>query len=434
MFDFAFLAGPFQFSHLARPQKSFGPFQPLWALSLVLALTWAFSLVFPSRLTAQSLTLDRSPFLAKNHDFEASFLYPGLVLVPDDPAELEIFIANRGLSGDTFLVEVTQAPQDWSTELRRFNTVITGLFLSGEESVSLTLAASPPGGQEALLPEGDHKFGVKITSLSGGKSIESHMILSVAGSKLGREALTISTSYPEIGGPSDGKFAFSMDIRNNSPEDALVNLLAEVPQDWEYSFKPGYEDKQISSIQVPKGQNRTVTLDLSPAYQAPVGSYKVKVKAEQPKGTAETDLTINLTGTYKIRVVSSNELLSTTAEVGQSLTLTLFLINEGSAPQREVSFLAIKPDNWQVEFEPQTIQNLLPNSTPVQVDLTITSAPNALVGDYGLGLSVQGEKAQAALDFRVTLKAGSAWTWLGAILIVAAVAGLSLAFLRLGRR
>jgi uncharacterized membrane protein len=399
-----------------------------------LAFGLVFSLAFQGALWAQSLTLDRSPFLAKNHDFEASFTYPGLVLVPDDAAELEIFIANRGLLGDTFLVEVTQAPKDWTIELRRFNTVITGLFLSGEEAVSLTLAASAPEGPEALLPVGDHKFAIKISSVEGGKTIESQMVLTVAGSKLGREALTISTSYPEIGGPSDGKFAFSMDIRNNSPEDALVNLLAEVPPDWEYSFKPGYEDKQISSIQVPKGQNRTVTLDLTPAYQAPVGSYNVKVKAEQPSGTAETDLTINLTGTYKIRVVPANELLSTTAEVGKSVTVTLFLINDGSAPQREVSFLAIKPDNWQVEFEPQTVQNVMPNSAPVQVDMTIASAPNALVGDYGLGLSVQGEKAQAALDFRVTLKAGSAWTWLGAILIVAAVAGLALAFLRLGRR
>ncbi|MDR2366652.1 MAG: hypothetical protein LBF58_00855 [Deltaproteobacteria bacterium] len=406
---------------------------PQALLFKALALALFVPLTFCGDLWAQ-LQLGAPSLLAKNHDFEASFTYPGLTLIPDDLAELEIFIANRGILGDTFTVEVTEAPKGWSTELRRFNAVITGLYLSGEETVSLTLAATPPEGQDARLPIGDHAFKVRITSLAGQKTIESQMTLTVAGSKLSREALTVATSYPEIGGPSDGKFSFSLDIRNNGPEDALVNLQAEVPQDWEYSFKPGYEDKQISSIHVTKGQNRSVTLDLTPAYMAEVGSYGIKVKAEQPNGSAEADLTVNLTGTYKIRAVSANDLLSTSAEVGKSVTVTLFVLNEGSAPQREISFLAVKPDNWEVVFDPPSLQNVPPRSSPAQVDMTITSAANALVGDYGLGLSVQGEKAQSALDFRVTLKAGSAWAWLGAILIVAAVAGLALAFLRLGRR
>ncbi|MDR1677413.1 MAG: hypothetical protein LBS44_03375, partial [Deltaproteobacteria bacterium] len=390
---------------------------------------WTFS----SSLWAQA-TLNHASFFTKEYDFEASFTYPGLILSPDDSAELEVFLANRGLHGDTFKIEVIETPEGWTTELRRFNTVLTGIYLSGDETATLTLAVTPPQDKGEILPEGHFKFKLKVTSLKGQKTIDSDMVVSVVASKLSREALTISTSYPEIGGPSDGKFAFSLDIKNNSPDDALINLLAEPPQGWEYSFKPGYEDKQISSIHVPKGQNRSVTLDLTPAYQAEVGSYNIKVKAEQPHGSTETELTVNLTGTYKIRAVSANDLLSTSTEVGQSVTVTLFVVNEGSAPQREVTLLAVKPDNWEVVFKPESLPNLPPRSNPVQVDMTITPAANALVGDYGLGLSIQGEKAQSALDFRVSVKAGSAWTWLGAILIVAAVAGLSLAFLRLGRR
>jgi uncharacterized membrane protein len=424
-----------------RPKSPFGLY-PVLAPLLALPLALFLALAHPVNLRAQDHPVDlraqalpyHSSLLTKDHDFEASFTYPGLVLAPDELAELEVFIANRGLSGDTFLVEVTEAPKDWAIELRRFNAVVTGVYLSGEETVSLTLAATPPEGSEAPLPAGDHAFGIKITSKDGGKTVESQMVLSVAGTKQGRQILEIATSYPEIGGPSDGKFAFSLDIRNNGPEDALINLLAETPQDWEYSFKPGYEDKQISSIHVPKGQNRSVTLDLTPAYLAEVGSYAIKVKAEQPGGSAETELTVNLTGTYKIRAVTANDLLSVVSDVGKSVTVTLFVVNEGSAPQREITFLAVKPDNWEVTFDPPSLQNVAPGSTPNEVDMTITSAANALVGDYGLGLSVQGEKAQTALDFRVTLRSGSAWTWLGAILIVAAVAGLSLAFLRLGRR
>jgi uncharacterized membrane protein len=398
------------------------------ALSAVLSLFLACG-----QLWAQH-PLDPASLLSPDHDFEASFSYPGIVLAPGDEAELEVFLANRGLAGDTLSVEVTEAPPGWSTELRRFNTVLTGVYLSGEETASLTLSATPPGDRGGPLPLGDHAFAIRVTSLRGLKTVESRMVLTVADSRVTREALSIGTSYPEIGGPSDGRFAFSLEIRNGGPDDALVNLLAEPPMGWEYSFKPGYEDKQISSIHVPKGQSRSVTLDLSPAFQAEAGSYRVLVRAEQPNGSAEAELTVNLAGTYKIRAVSSNDLLSTSTEVGQSVTVTLFVVNDGSAPQREISFLAVRPDNWEVAFSPESLRNLMPGSAPAQVDMTITPAANALVGDYGLGLSVQGEKANAALDFRVSVKAGSAWTWLGAILIVMAVAGLALAFLRLGRR
>jgi uncharacterized membrane protein len=391
------------------------------------------TLAFCGTVLAQT-RLDHSSLMAKDYDFEASFTYPGLILAPDEQAELEVFLANRGVLGDTFKVVVTEAPEGWTTELRRFTTVLTGVYLSPDETASLTLAVFPPGGQDAVLPTGDHVFKINISSLTGGKTIDSSVVLTVASSKQSLEALTISTSYPEIGGPSDGKFAFSLDIKNNSPEDALVNLLAEPPQGWEHSFKPGYEDKQISSIHVPKGQNRSVTLDLTPAYQAEVGSYPIKVKAEQPNGSAETELTVNLTGTYKIRAVPANDLLSATTEIGKSVTITLFVINDGSAPQREITFLAVKPDNWEVVFQPESLQNIMPRSNPVQVEMTITPAANALVGDYGLGLSVQGEKTQSAHDFRITVKARSVWAWMGVALIVVAIAILSWCFIRLGRR
>jgi uncharacterized membrane protein len=366
--------------------------------------------------------------------FEAAFTYPGETVAPEADAQLEITVRNTGLRGDTFMVEVTQAPEGWKCEISRFSTVLKGIFLPNEENAALTLAAFPPGDEDAPLPEGEYPFAIKVTSQKTGNTVESSTVLTVASKKTSSEVLTMTTSYPEIGGPSDGKFAFSLEIKNSGPDEAKVNLAAEVPQGWEHSFKPGYEDKQISSIQVPRGQTRTVNLDLSPAYQADAGSYPVKVIAETPLGSAETQLTVNLTGTFKIRAGAMNDLLSTATEVGVPVTVSLYVINEGSAPQREVSFLAVKPDNWEITFNPERLQDLPPRSRPVPVEMTITPASSALVGDYGVGLSVEAEKAQTALDFRVTVKAGSAWAWIGAVIIILVVAALAYTFRRLGRR
>ncbi|MDR2612800.1 MAG: hypothetical protein LBG06_08250 [Deltaproteobacteria bacterium] len=367
--------------------------------------------------------------------FEAAFTYPGETVDPEGDASLDITIRNTGLKGDTFMVEVTESPEGWTHEISRFSTVLSGIFLPSEENASLTLAAFPPGDdEESPLPEGEYAFAIRVTSERTGKSVDCRTTLKVSSRKTSTEVLALSTSYPEIGGPSDGRFSFSLEIKNNGPDEAKVNLSAEIPQGWEHSFKPGYEDKQISSIQVPRGQTRSVTLDLTPAYQADAGSYPVKVIAETPLGSAETSLTVNLTGTYKIRAGAMNDLLSTATEVGVPVTVSLYVINEGSAAQREVTFLAVKPDNWEVTFSPESLQDLPPRSRPVPIEMTITPSESALVGDYGVGLSIEGEKTQTALDFRVTVKAGSAWAWIGAVIIVLVVAALAYTFRRLGRR
>jgi hypothetical protein len=117
---------------------------------------WTFS----SSLWAQA-TLNHASFFTKEYDFEASFTYPGLILSPDDSAELEVFLANRGLHGDTFKIEVIETPEGWTTELRRFNTVLTGIYLSGDETTTLTLAVTPPEEQGEILPEGDFRTVIK---------------------------------------------------------------------------------------------------------------------------------------------------------------------------------------------------------------------------------------------------------------------------------
>jgi uncharacterized membrane protein len=66
--------------------------------------------------------------------------------------------------------------------------------------------------------------------------------------------------------------------------------------------------------------------------------------------------------------------------------------------------------------------------------VTIVPAEQALVGDYSVGLNAQGEKATSDMELRVTVKASSAWGWIGIAVIVLVIAGLAWTFRRLGRR
>ena len=58
----------------------------------------------------------------------------------------------------------------------------------------------------------------------------------------------------------------------------------------------------------------------------------------------------------------------------------------------------------------------------------------ALVGDYAVSLSVEGEKQTKDMELRVTVKASTAWGWIGIGIIVIVIAGLVTLFVRMGRR
>ena len=98
--------------------------------------------------------------------------------------------------------------------------------------------------------------------------------------------------------------------------------------------------------------------------------------------------------------------------------MSMYVINEGSAPQRQITFNSFKPENWEVSFEPETVEALEPGDMK-QVEIKIKSAPEALVGDYSVTVSAQGEDASHDLELRVTVKASATWGWIGIIVTVA---------------
>jgi uncharacterized membrane protein len=66
--------------------------------------------------------------------------------------------------------------------------------------------------------------------------------------------------------------------------------------------------------------------------------------------------------------------------------------------------------------------------------MIVTPYEDALVGDYSIGVKIDGEKASKTLEFRVGVKASAAWGWIGIAIIVAVIAGLLGLFRKLGRR
>lgn len=363
----------------------------------------------------------------------AAFNHPGLTIGPDEGfLSLPLTIRNTGRLDDSFMVEVVEKPAGWRAETRSFSSFVSGQFVPGLSEASLTLVAGPPEGQ--ALAEGEYEFLVRISSLDGQLTRESRCRVTVRPAGPQSAVIGLSASHPQINGPSDGRFSFALDLDNQGSDETLISLSAEVPEGWEAYFQPAYEDKQIRSIQIPRGQKRSLNLDVKPAYKAEAGVFPLSVRADSQAGSARIDLSVELLGTYGLKLFPANELLSAVGEPGRPVSLGFFVMNEGTAIQREVRLTALTPDNWRVEIEPQVVRDLRPGRVPIPVTLNLTPPEGALIGDYGLGLIAEGEKSRSALDLRVTLKAKAAWAWLGVGIIVLTVAALAIVFRRLGRR
>jgi uncharacterized membrane protein len=111
----------------------------------------------------------------------------------------------------------------------------------------------------------------------------------------------------------------------------------------------------------------------------------------------------------------------------------MYVINQGTAPQTNVSFNSFKPENWEVKFEPEKIDSIEPGGMQ-QVEITVVPDANALVGDYSVAVNANGEKAEDDLELRVTVRASNTWAWVGVGIIVVVIVGLTVLFKLLGRR
>jgi uncharacterized membrane protein len=356
--------------------------------------------------------------------------YAGVVVPVGDTVRMDLTVENKGKADEVVALKLAGVPKGWKASLKGGTFTVTGVAVPSGKTRTLTFSAEPDKG----VGPGTYAFQIDGETKDG-KLRPSYQISVTAAerSRLGAEELQISTSYPVLRGQTDSKFEFSLDVQNKSDADRQVNLSAQLPEKWEVNFKPGYEAKQISTLRIRGGASQTVAVEVSPARDATAGEYPLLVRVTSGDAKAEAKLMVVLTGIYKLDAGTPTGLLSAEAAVGKSTTVSFWVKNTGSAVNRNISFSSFKPENWKVEFKPEKLEALQPGQFK-QAEATITPAPQALVGDYSVSLTADGEKASKTLELRVTARAATAWGWIGVGLIAVVIGGMGGLFAWLGRR
>jgi len=363
----------------------------------------------------------------------ASMEYPRITLAPDDKVSSDLIVKNRGKTDETVFLTVVEKPEGWKARIKSYSKTVNGVFVPVDGEKTLTFSAEPEDKKVKKLPAGKYKFAVKTETEDGKLSKTAVLEVTVLEKEKAEKPVTVETSYPELRGPADQKFEFSLDVRNETDEDGVFNFKADAPRGWEVSFKPSYEDKQISSLQIGADQSKSVDVEVQPAYNAEIGEYPITVSVESSLGKAEAQLKVIVTGTYKIDTGTPLGLLSYTARAGKETSITLLVKNSGSAPQRDITFSSFKPENWEVKFDPEKLEGLEPGEVK-QVEVKIKPAEEAIIGDYSVQISTDGERASDTVEFRITVKASATWGWIGVAIIAFVIIGLAVVFKLLGRR
>jgi uncharacterized membrane protein len=357
--------------------------------------------------------------------------YPGVVVSQGEEVKMDIQVVNKGRADEDVLLEVTTIPKGWKAQIRTYNFAVTGVYVPNGETKNITFLAEP----DKSVKPGEYLFRVRGSTKDGKLQFENDITVTVKVEEKIKKTkdIVITTSYPVLQGPSDSTFEFSLAVENKMDKDVVFNLAAQGPGEWDISFKPAYETKLISSLRLQQGGTSTVAVEVKPPKYAEAGEYPITVTVSSENRKAEVKLQVILTGTYGLEVGTTSGLLSLDAKQGKTANMSIYVKNTGSAINHNITFMSYKPENWEVKFDPETIDAIEPGDLK-QVEVTFTPYKEALVGDYSVGVDVNGEKASKSIEFRVTVKASTAWGWIGIGIIVVVIAGLIGLFLWLGRR
>lgn len=395
-----------------------------WVLALLAVTVLGAAAAANAQKTDSAARPERSLVMAAE--------YPGIVLPQGKEVNMDLTFFNKGRSDETVEVRVAQKPDGWKVRIKTYRFAVTGVHVPADDKKSLTFEAIPDKDQ----PPGEYSFLIEAATRDGRFKLSQTLKVTLVGDQEGQaqdQGVRLTTSYPVIRGPSNAAFEFSVEVDSRLDKEAIFDLFAQGPAGWEVNFKPAYESKYISSLRIRPNQSQSIAVEVKPAPGAAAGEYPISVRVSAGEAKGEAKLTVMLTGTYELEVGTPSGLLSLDAHQGKAANVSFYVKNSGTAANSNIRFMSFKPENWKVEFTPERIDLIEPN-TLKQVEMVITPAEEALVGDYSVAVRIDGEKSSKSLEFRIGVKASSAWGWVGIGIIVAVIAGLFGLFRAFGRR
>jgi uncharacterized membrane protein len=346
--------------------------------------------------------------------------YTRISVSPGKTIDYSIQIINNSSSIQTVPVAVTGLPRSWTHTLKSGSWDISRIAVlpKGKQTISLSVAVP------LKVNKGGYRFHLDAGQFGS-------LPFTVEVSRQGSYKTAFSTKQPNLEGAANSTFTFNASLQNQTADTQLYALRAEPPPGWNVTFKANY--KEVASVNVDANHTQSITITVNPPDQVAAGKYKIPVFATTPHTSAALDLEMVITGSYAMELTTPTGLLSTDITAGDQKRIPLSVKNTGSAPLKKIAMSFTAPEDWDVSFDPKSIDMLPPGRT-AQVFATIKASKDAIAGDYDANLQAKTPETSSKAAFRVSVRTPLLWGWIGMVIILLAIGSVYYLFRKYGRR
>ncbi len=252
------------------------------------------------------------------------------------------------------------------------------------------------------------------------------------------ETLELESKFPVLSAESGEIFEFDVQLKYQGAERKRFEFNLITPPDWRAIAVASYPEKQIPAIEMGPAQfpvTETIKIQFgSPGKLPEPGDYLVILEISSGALKNTIELKGIVTARYELAMFTTTGRLNTEATAGKDSSLSILLINSGSAAIENITFSSSKPQGWNVTYSPKKVDSLDAGLTQ-EVNIVISPPSKTIAGDYEVTIRAEGKEISPdSLKIRVTVLTPTIWGWIGVLIVLAVIAGVGVIFWRLGRR
>ncbi len=367
------------------------------------------------------------PLFADYEGLSVSTTYPSLHVSSTDMITFDLQVKSYQLAPQRVNLSLQGLPEGWEYQFVGGGGLVNAVFAEPENTATVQLWVIPSSVGNAAT----YNFSVVAIGEEGATFT---LPLTITMGRQLPQRLALDTELPTIKGDPSSDFTFNVTVRNNSANETLIDLYADVPQGFSASFKEQYGSKAINTLSLTAGSSRTIQVTISPSDGIAEGSYPITVTAKASQAEASIPVTLEVQGQATLSLQGQGGLLSGSAVAGKEKVIDLELKNTGSADAQHIELSSYSPNNWTVSYSPSVVETLASGETVV-VKAAIKPSSEALTGDYSLTLKANsGNAGNISEQFRITVRTSSLWGIVSIVIIAAAAVLLVFAVKKFGRR
>ena len=350
--------------------------------------------------------------------------YPSVEAQPGSTVDFDLTVENP--QPEAVGLVVSGLEDGWSATIRGGGFVIHEITAEPDAGASATLEVDVPPD----APAGEHHLTIEADGPDGARSAVD-LVLVVA--EHVDNGITLSADFPSLSGEPGGTFTYQLTVDNETPVEQTFTFDPSGPQGWTVSASPTAEAR-AQTVTIDAGGTSDINVTATAPATVDEGQYPIDVAVVGANGASgSVTLQAEIVGTPDLGLTTADERLDVSGAADHVQRVPMIVSNTGSAALESVKLAGTAPSDWDVSFEPQELDSILPGET-AQVTAVVTPSADAVAGDYAMTVRASAGSLSSNVDLRYTVEGSRTLGVVAVGVIVAAFVALAAVFVRFGRR